>query len=209
MQSGAVSAPDAGLNMKYAEILKAALTVSIEAKQQFLQQEMQLAGFDAAVADVVAAYRAGGRLYVAGNGGSAADAQHLAAELVCRLGRERGPLPAEAMTVDSSILTAVANDYGYDHIFRRQVEAKMRAGDIFLAISTSGNSANILRALEQCREMGIVSILFTGRDGGEAAALADHCIIAGGRETGTIQELHIVFAHALCACLEQELFSLG
>jgi D-sedoheptulose 7-phosphate isomerase len=192
--------------MKYAEELKNAMQASIQAKQAFLQQDAQLDQFQQAVAQVVVAYRNGGRLYIAGNGGSAADAQHLAAEFVCRLGRDRAALPAEALTVDSSTLTAIGNDYGYDHIFQRQVEGKMREGDIFLGISTSGNSPNIVNALTRCKELGLTSILFAGRDGGDAAALADHTILAQGQDTRTIQEQHIVFAHALCACVEDEIF---
>ncbi len=182
------------------------MQASIQAKQHFLQQDQQLDQFHQAVTQVVAAYRNGGRLYIAGNGGSAADAQHLAAEFVCRLGRDRAALPAEALTVDTSTLTAIGNDYGYDMIFQRQVEGKMRDGDIFLGISTSGNSPNIVHALKRCRELGFISILFAGRDGGEAAPLADYTILARGDDTRVIQEQHIVFAHALCACVEDELF---
>lgn len=192
--------------MKYADTLKNAMQDSIRTKQAFMQQEEPFSHFQQAVTRVVEAYRKGGRLYIAGNGGSAADAQHLAAEFVCRLGRDRAALPAEAMTVDTSTLTAIGNDYGYDKIFQRQVEGKMRAGDLFLGISTSGNSSNIIQALEKCRELGFVSILFAGRDGGAAAPLADYTILAQGHDTRVIQEQHIVFAHALCACVEDELF---
>lgn len=192
--------------MKYAETLKGAMQASIQAKQAFMQQGEQLELFQQAVAQVVKAYRNGGRLYIAGNGGSAADAQHLAAEFVCRLGRDRAALPAEALTVDTSTLTAIGNDYGYDMIFLRQVEGKMREGDIFLGISTSGNSPNIIHALRRCRELGFTSILFAGRDGGEAGTLADYSILAQGQDTRIIQEQHIVFAHALCSCVEDELF---
>ncbi len=191
--------------MSYSTTLRRLMTESIEAKQRFLRHEARLELFERATARVVEAYRQGGRLYIAGNGGSAADAQHLATELVCRLGRERGPLPAEAMTVDTSTLTAISNDYGFQHLFERQVWAKMRTEDVFLAISTSGNSPNILLALEACRTRGITSLLFAGRDGGKAAPLADFTLLAEGGEAGTIQESHIVFAHALCACLEDEL----
>ncbi len=194
------------MTTKYAQLLKESLEESIQAKQLFLQQEHELASFDAAVTAVVQAYRSGGRLYIAGNGGSAADAQHLAAEFVCRLSRDRAPLPAEALTVDSSTLTAIGNDYGFANIFQRQVAGKMLEGDIFLGISTSGNSENICLAFEQCRQMGITSILFTGGDGGKAAGLADHTVRASGKVAGIIQEQHIVFAHALCAAVEDELF---
>jgi D-sedoheptulose 7-phosphate isomerase len=179
---------------------------SIQSKQAFMQQDEQLEQFHRAVIQIVESYRNDGRLYIAGNGGSAADAQHLAAEFVCRLGRDRPSLPAEALTVDSSALTAIGNDYGYDMIFQRQVEGKMREGDIFLAISTSGSSPNIVHALKRCKELGFTSVLFAGRDGGEAASIADYTILAQGQDTRVIQEQHIVFAHALCACVEDELF---
>ena len=183
------------------------LQASITAKQEFMRHEEQIESFSRAVETVVRAYRHGGRLYIAGNGGSAADAQHLAAEFVGRLGtRERASLPAEALTTDTSILTAISNDYGYDEVFSRQVAGKMHSPDVFLGITTSGNSRNILRALEQCRSMELTSIVFCGRDGGQARGLADHCVIACGRNTSTIQELHIVLAHSLCECVEEAVF---
>ena len=189
-------------------LLKKNLVTSIEAKQNFLLRDDQIAEFGRAVTRVVEAYRNGGRIYIAGNGGSAADAQHLAAEFVSKLARDRSPLPAEALTVDSSILTAIGNDYGYDEVFARQVEGKMRPGDVFLGITTSGNSRNIVRALEQCKAMpGVTSIAFSGHAGGKVKELADFCIIASGKETATIQEIHIVLAHSLCECVEVELFS--
>lgn len=188
------------------EILSKNLTASIEAKQAFLTLPQRLAEFEAAVAAVIERYRAGGRLYIAGNGGSAADAQHLAAEFVSKLAVDRAPLPAEALTVDSSILTAIGNDYGYDQVFARQIHGKMSGDDVFLAITTSGRSQNIIRALEVCRSKGVLSLLFTGRDGGPALDLADHAIIACGEMTSTIQELHIVLAHSLCECVERALF---
>lgn len=188
------------------ELLKDNLRDSIEAKQRFFEQAEQLAVFERAVAEVVARYRLGGRLYIAGNGGSAADAQHLAAEFVSKLARDRAPLAAEALTVDSSILTAIGNDYGYDQIFSRQIAGKMTCKDIFLGITTSGQSPNILEALGTCREMAVPSIVFTGRDGGLAKDKADYCIIATGHKTSTIQELHIVLAHTLCECVERAIF---
>lgn len=190
-----------------AEILKKNLIASIEAKQRFLLQDDQLAVFDKAVQEIVDRYRQGGRLYIAGNGGSAADAQHLAAEFVSKLARDRAPLAAEALTVDTSILTAIGNDYGYDQVFSRQITGKMTGRDIFLGITTSGQSPNILRALDTCRQMAIPTIVFTGRDGGVAKAKADYCIVASGEMTSTIQEIHIVLAHSLCECVEQAIFN--
>ena len=162
--------------------------------------------FSIAVDMVVKHYQAGGRIYIAGNGGSAADAQHLAAEFVSKLARDRDPLPAEALTVDSSILTAIGNDYGFERVFSRQLAGKASAADVFLGITTSGRSPNILRALEQCRAMGVSSLIFTGGDGGPAALLADHCVIAPGNLTSTIQEVHIVLAHTLCESVEVAIF---
>ncbi|MDF1530637.1 MAG: SIS domain-containing protein [Sedimenticola sp.] len=195
------------MSNSHTDQLKLFLERSIAAKRELLQDTEQLKAFDRAMQEIIICYQQGGRLYIAGNGGSAADAQHLAAELVCRFGKERPALPAEALTVDSSTLTAIGNDYGYDHIFSRQVEGKMKQGDIFLAITTSGNSPNILRALEQCRSMGLTSILLSGHQGGKAATLADHLILAKGDETSTIQELHIVIIHALCQSIEENIFS--
>ena len=188
------------------ETLKKNMMASIQAKQRFLLLDDQLAVFDKAVNAVVDRYRLGGRLYIAGNGGSAADAQHLAAEFVSKLARDRAPLAAEALTVDSSILTAIGNDYGYDQVFSRQIAGKMTNKDIFLGITTSGQSPNILNALETCRQMAIPTIVFTGRDGGSASTKADYCIVAPGDMTSTIQEIHIVLAHTLCECVEQAIF---
>jgi D-sedoheptulose 7-phosphate isomerase len=196
-----------GEAMQYAKVLAKNLQASIAAKQKLLVNDEQMRIFEAAVDMVVRRYREGGRLYIAGNGGSAADAQHLAAEFVSRLCRERDPLPAEALTVDSSILTAIGNDYGYDKVFSRQLAGKATARDIFLGITTSGKSPNILEALHQCKAQSLPSIVFCGRDGGPARTLADYCIIADGVDTGTIQELHIVLAHSMCECVESAMFS--
>lgn len=154
-------------------------------------------------------YVAGGTLFVAGNGGSAADAQHIAAELVAKLCRDRSSIRAFAMTVDTSLLTAIGNDYGYEYSFSRQVEGLMRKPDIFLAISTSGNSRNVLRALERCRERGIASILLTGSDGGKARTLADHLILAPSEDTRLVQETHMVVYHTLCQLIESDLVAAG
>jgi D-sedoheptulose 7-phosphate isomerase len=162
--------------------------------------------FERAAESVAQSYREGGRLYIAGNGGSAADAQHLAAEFVSKLARDRNPLPAEAITTDSSILTAIGNDYGFEHIFSRQLAAKLTSKDMFLGSTTSCQSSNILRALEQCRNRGVKTIVFTGRDGGSAAKMADFPIIVPGKRTSTIQELHIVLAHTLCEAVESAFF---
>ncbi len=188
------------------EILKRNLVESIEAKQELLLQEERLSIFGSAIAEVIKCYQQGGRIYIAGNGGSAADAQHLAAEFVSKFARDRSPLPAEALTVDSSVLTAIANDYGYEEVFSRQIYGKLKTGDMFLAITSSGNSLNILKALDACREMGITTVLFSGGDGGLAKKNADYCIVATGKKTSTIQEVHLVLLHTLCECVEQAMF---
>jgi D-sedoheptulose 7-phosphate isomerase len=188
------------------EILQKNLRASIQAKQQFLLDEAQGLEFSKATTMVIERYRTGGRLYIAGNGGSAADAQHLAAEFVSKLARDRAPLPAEALTVDSSILTAIGNDYGYEQVFSRQLAGKLTEKDVFLGLTTSGTSANILLALEVCRQRHVPSIVFTGRDGGLARGKADYCVIASGERTSTIQELHILLAHSLCEAVECALF---
>jgi len=151
-------------------------------------------------------YRAGNKLLVAGNGGSAADAQHLAAEFVSRFNFDRPGLPALALTTDTSILTAVGNDYGYDQLFRRQIEANAAAGDVFMGISTSGNSPNILLALEAAREKGVTTFGLTGKSGGKMRDLCDHCLCVPSVETPRIQEAHIMIGHTLCAMVEMAMF---
>jgi D-sedoheptulose 7-phosphate isomerase len=191
----------------YLTLLRLNLETSINAKRKILADEAQLNIFASAAERLVACYRDGGRLYIAGNGGSAGDAQHLAAEFVSKQSIVRAALPAEALTTDTSALTAIGNDFGYDQLFVRQIEAKVQKNDMFLALSTSGKSPNILRALEKCREMKIPTILFCGRDGGEAKSLADYCVTAPGEQTSTIQETHILLCHTLCECVEAALFS--
>ena len=149
---------------------------------------------------IVKSYEEGGGLFVAGNGGSAADAQHIAAEMVGKLSRDRTPLKAYALTVDTSYLTAVGNDYGYDFVFSRQVEGLMNEKDIFLGVTTSGNSTNLVEAFKMSRRGRVPSILLTGKDGGKIAASgdADLVLIAPGQNTAEIQEAHIAIYHAVC-----------
>jgi D-sedoheptulose 7-phosphate isomerase len=161
-----------------------------------------------AAADATAdALKSGHKLMVAGNGGSAADAQHLAAEFVCRLAHDRPAMRAVALTTDSSILTAIVNDGGLDRAFARQVEALGQAGDVFLAISTSGKSSNILRALELCREMGITTIGLTGKAGGMMPALCDYCVRVPCDVTMYIQQAHLALEHIFCMIVEQRYFA--
>jgi D-sedoheptulose 7-phosphate isomerase len=156
---------------------------------------------------VTAAYRDGGKMMLFGNGGSAADAQHIAAEFVGRFLLERTPLPAMALSVNTSAVTAIGNDYGYDAVFARQLRASGVAGDVALALSTSGNSANVLAAVEAAREVGIATIGFTGGDGGKLAGIVDHPVVIPADSTPRIQEGHLICAHILCEIVETTLFA--
>ncbi len=178
---------------------------SIRVKRAFLRDNARR--LVEAAERIANALRTGNKLLVFGNGGSAADAQHIAAELVNRFVRERPPLAAIALTTDTSALTSIANDYSFADVFAKQVRALGKNGDVALAISTSGNAANVLRAVRQCRGMGIYSIALTGGDGGKLAQLADLVLCASAtRETARIQETHIVVAHTLCDLVESRLF---
>ena len=192
--------------MKIKELLIKNLNASIDAKKFLIDDIINSQIFEDATNEVINRYKNGGRLYIAGNGGSAADAQHLAAEFVSKLAKDRNPLPAEALTVDSSILTAIGNDYGFEKVFSRQIQGKITDKDIFLAITTSGMSPNILEALKKCNEMNVPSVLFTGKDGGDAKSLATYTIIAPGESTAIIQEIHLLMEHTLCQSVEIELF---
>ena len=154
----------------------------------------------------VGVIRSGNKILLAGNGGSAADAQHLAAELMSRFAFDRPGLPAFALTTDSSVLTAVGNDYGFNQLFARQIEAVGNLGDLFIAISTSGRSGNILAAIETARDRGLMIVGLTGARGGEMAALCDAAICVPSEETARIQEAHITLGHIICGLVEQELF---
>ncbi|MFZ4403411.1 MAG: D-sedoheptulose-7-phosphate isomerase [Pseudobdellovibrionaceae bacterium] len=160
---------------------------------------------------IVNSYKNKGRLFIAGNGGSAADAQHIAAEMVGKLAKDRTSLAAYAMNTNNSSLTAIGNDYGYDFVFSRQVQGLMRAEDVFLAITTSGNSVNIIKALEEARKLGCKSILLSGKDGGNVVKnnLADVVVLAPGEQTAHIQEAHIVIYHTICFAIENALIESG
>ena len=156
------------------------------------------------IADVcIHAIKSGGKVMFCGNGGSAADSQHLAAEFIGRYKMERAALPAIALTVDTSILTAIGNDYGYDTVFRRQVEGLGRAGDVLIGLSTSGNSRNVLQAFEQAAAMGITTVAFTGKPGGQMKQQADICLNVPAEVTNHIQELHITAGHLICELAEK------
>ena len=154
----------------------------------------------------VGALRDGRKILFAGNGGSAADAQHLAGELVSRFAYDRPGLPAFALTTDTSVLTAIGNDYGYEHLFARQVEAVGSAGDVFVGISTSGRSPNVLNALRVARAKGLVTVGMTGRGGGQMPELCDYLLRVPSDSTPRIQEGHIAMGHAICQIIEAQMF---
>src|SRR5215471_16092280 len=155
------------------------------------------------------ALTAGRKILVAGNGGSAGDAQHLAGEMLSRLNYDRAPIAAVALTTDSSVLTAIGNDYGYQRVFERQILGLGRPGDVFLAISTSGRSPNILRAIDAARRKGLTVVGFTGRAGGEMASHCDLCLYAPVDTTPLIQQIHITAGHVVCGLVEERLFPRG
>ena len=173
---------------------------SVAAKQAFIaaQADQVVRAAEA----MAGALQAGRALLLFGNGGSAADAQHIAAEFVNRFEIERPPLPAVALTTDTSVLTSIGNDYGYDEVFEKQVRALGRRGDVAIGLSTSGNSRNVVRGLAAARERGLVTIGFTGQEGGRMADLCDHLFRVPSTVTARIQETHITLGHALCALVD-------
>lgn len=187
------SSPDAEI------IFGKAIEEHLEVIEQVKAQQSQL---EAIARSMAAALHAGRKILWCGNGGSAADSQHLAAELIGRFRRERSALPSVALTTDSSILTAVANDYGYESVFSRQVEAIGVAGDLMVGISTSGNSRNVISALETASRLNMTTVAFTGTDGGQIATLADHLFAVASHDTARIQEAHILAGHMLCDWIE-------
>ncbi|EGK8165988.1 D-sedoheptulose 7-phosphate isomerase [Campylobacter coli] len=182
---------------------------SILVKEQILKDEDLITLIKNASLEVIKAYKKGNKTLLAGNGGSAADAQHIAGEFVSRFYFDRPGIASIALTTDTSVLTAIGNDYGYENLFARQVQAQGVSGDIFIGISTSGNSKNILKALEICKEKGILSIGLTGASGGSMNELCDYCIKVPSSCTPRIQEAHILIGHIICAIVEEELFGKG
>ena len=185
--------------------IETAIRQSIELKSELLRDRDLLAAIDAVAERCITVFRAGNRVLLAGNGGSAADAQHIAAEFVCRFNFDRPALPSMALATNYSVMTAAANDYDFDAVFARELEAQGRAGDLFIGITTSGNSPNILRAVERCRELDIYSVGLCGA-GGAIGELADRCLAVPSTRTPRIQECHILIGHILCEIVEDRLF---
>lgn len=191
--------------MENNEIVSKSFNDSIKAKERFLTKENVSLIVKCAVL-VVDSFKKGGKLMIAGNGGSAGDAQHLAAEFVNRFEIERPPLPALSLTTDSSNLTSIGNDYSFDQVFSKQIRALGKANDVFLAISTSGNSQNILKAVEAAEHGGLKVIILTGKGGGLLANKGDVLINVDADKTARIQEVHITFCHVLCELVDSMLF---
>src|SRR5258708_37318067 len=187
--------------------VKPQIKESKKAKQAILKDPELLELIGKVAATVTNAYKNGKKTLLAGNGGSAADAQHIAGEFVSRFYFDRPGLASIALTTDTSILTAIGNDYGDEKLFARQLQALGSEGDVFIGISTSGNSPNILKALEVCKEKGIISVGLTGITGGKMADKCDICINVPSGETPRIQEAHILIGHIVCCIVEEELFS--
>ena len=176
---------------------------SIRVKEECLKSQTGI--MEKAARLIIGSLRKGGKLILFGNGGSAADAQHIAAELVGRFRRERAPLPAIALSTNTSSLTSISNDYGYEMVFKRQIEALGKPGDVAVGISTSGNAESVIEAIIAAREHGIETIGLTGKDGGKLANLTDAAIIVPSNETAHIQEAHIMIGHLICELVEEAL----
>lgn len=182
--------------------LESIVRESIEVKKAAMAQ--CLPAVERAALAIIGAFKNNNRVFFCGNGGSAADSQHIAAEFIGRFQRERRALPAIALTTDSSILTCLSNDYSYDIVFSRQIEALGNKGDVLVGISTSGKSANVIKAFQRAKEIGMTTIAFVGHDGGPMGNMADISIIVPSKVTARIQESHLVLAHALCEVVENE-----
>lgn len=189
--------------------IKSHFADSIKVKDEILNDENLINLIKKSALMIIQAYKNGNKTLLAGNGGSAADAQHIAGEFVSRFYFDRPGIASIALSTDTSILTAIGNDYGYENLFARQVQAQGNKGDVFIGISTSGNSKNILKALEICKEKEILSIGLSGDSGGAMNELCDMCIKVPSSCTPRIQEAHILIGHILCAIVEEELFGKG
>ncbi len=189
------------------EKIKSIIEASIETKQQILQNYQLIATIEKVVEVVTNAFKNGKRVYFCGNGGSAADAQHLAAEFSGRFYTDRKALPAEALHCNTSYLTAVANDYGYDVVYARMIDGIGEKGDILIGLSTSGNSGNIIKAFEVAKDKGIITVAFTGITGGQMKAISDYLINVPSADTPRIQESHITIGHIICQLVEEKYFT--
>lgn len=188
------------------ERIKDIIQQSIAVKSQILQKPELLQAIQAVVTELVIAFKAGNRVYFCGNGGSAADAQHLAAEFSGRFYKDRLALPAEALHCNTSYLTAVANDYGYEHVYARLIEGIGQPGDVLIGLSTSGNSVNIIEAMQKAKRKGMVTVAFTGETGGYMKDECNFLLNIPSTDTPRIQESHIMTGHIICELVEQQYF---
>lgn len=188
------------------DFIKKEIESSIQAKIRLLETPEVLNSVNATTDEIIACYRRGNKTLLAGNGGSAADAQHIAAEFVSRFYFDRPALPSIALGSDPSIVTAIGNDYGYENLFARQVEAQGKPGDVFIGISTSGRSPNVLKAIEKAKNMGLKTVALTSEKGTDMAEACDYAIMIPSSITPKIQECHITVGHAICAAVEEALF---
>lgn len=188
------------------EAIEAAFQESAQVKLQFIQNMENVGKIMDVAKKMLAAYRKGNKVLLFGNGGSACDASHLAAELVNRYKKDRDGLPAIALATDMAVVTSISNDYDYTELFSRQILAMGHKGDVAIAISTSGNSPNVLKGVETAKAKGLVTVALTGKDGGKLAGLADYAFIIPSNNTARIQEAHITLGHLLCELVEEELF---
>ncbi|MFZ9388466.1 MAG: D-sedoheptulose 7-phosphate isomerase [Chitinophagaceae bacterium] len=189
------------------EKIRSIIRESVETKQKLLEHEGLQETIEKAADVITNAFKSGNRIYFCGNGGSAADAQHLAAEFSGRFYMDRKALPAEALHCNTSYMTAVANDYGYDMVYSRMIEGIGVRGDVLIGISTSGNSANIIKAFETARQKGITTVAFTGETGGKMKELSDLLLNVPSPDTPRIQECHILIGHIICQLVEEQYFS--
>ena len=186
--------------------IETAFQESAQVKLQFIQNEENVGKIMDVAKRILGAYRKGNKVLFFGNGGSACDASHLAAELVNRYKKDRDGLPALALATDMAVVTSIGNDYDYSELFSRQIKAVGNKGDIAIAISTSGNSPNVLKGVEMAKQKGLVTVGFTGKDGGKLAGLVDYALIIPSNNTARIQEAHITLGHLLCELIEDEMF---
>lgn len=191
------------------QLIDEQLKQSYEVKKKLVEDTQIKTEIQEVAEKCVEVYRRGNKTLIAGNGGSASDSQHMAAELSGRFNFDRPGLPSIALTANTSALTAIGNDYGYDKVFSRQLQADGAEGDMFIGLSTSGNSLNILKAIEECKKKGIVTVGLTGASGHKMADVCDYCIMVPSKSTARIQEGHILIIHLICAVVEESLFGGG
>lgn len=191
------------------EYISSQVKKSIDVKRKLFDSKDLMDLIQQVSLECLKVYKNGNKTLIAGNGGSAADAQHIAGEFVSRFYFDRPGLASIALTTDTSVITAIGNDYGYERIFSRQIQANGNNGDMFIGISTSGNSANVIEAIKECKDKGLTVVGLTGEKGGKMAEMCDYCIKVPSNETPRIQEAHILIGHIICSVVEEGIFGKG